>query len=393
MTVHGKEKTERAPQISVVIPVYNSEAYLEKCLDSVLASTFSDLEIICVDDGSSDRSMEILRSYAEADPRFRILTQDHQYAGAARNAGILAASGKYIHFLDSDDEILPDAYEKLCKAAREAQADVCECQYKEIRAASGEVLRCPDHRKHDRRLPLSVSSGGVNARSLIFGDVVPWNKIYLRDFLIRNGILFPDLICGEDRTFYFGVIFHTEKYIRIPDRLILHRVGNSASLDGSDIRLRHFDVEFRSFEQIWDLVKDAPVSLKRAVLENCIHDSMFYYSRAVGTRYEQEIRELLYNYWQPYIPMLGKSIRIRWWYLSYVKIMMKDRPGLYGKLVRLLNDRLTAANHHRGPAASLTMALIRAASAFIPLPSPAPGENSPERSISLPEEEGDHTAS
>ena len=91
--------------------------------------------------------------------------------------------------------------------------------------------------------------------------------------------------------------------------------------------------------------------------------------------------------------MLGKSIRIRWWYLSYVKIMMKDRPGLYGKLVRLLNDRLTAANHHRGPAASLTMALIRASSAFIPLPSPAPGENSPERSISLPEEEGDHTAS
>ena len=115
--------------VSVVIPVYNSEKYLEKCLDSVLASTFSDLEILCVDDGSGDRSMEILRAYVHKDPRIRILAQDHQFAGAARNAGIKAATGRYIHFLDSDDEIMPDAYEKLAEAAEASRADVCECLY------------------------------------------------------------------------------------------------------------------------------------------------------------------------------------------------------------------------------------------------------------------------
>ena len=120
---------------------------------------------------------------------------------------------------------------------------------------------------------------------------------------------------------------------------------------------------------------------------------MFYYCRSIGTRYEQPIRELLYNYWQPYIPILGKSIRIRWWYLPYVVIIMKNRPGLYGKLVRLLSDRHIAANHHRGPAASLPLALIRAASAFAPLPATIPGNNFPACSIFLPEEEGDHTSS
>ena len=112
----------------MVIPVYNSEAYLKKCLDSMQVSSFTNLEILCVDDGSTDRSMEILRSYARADPRIRIFTQDHQYAGAARNTGIKAASGKYIHFLDSDDEIFRMPMKssgRLRKVAGQTYASAC----------------------------------------------------------------------------------------------------------------------------------------------------------------------------------------------------------------------------------------------------------------------------
>lgn len=388
MTVHGKEKTGSAPQISVVIPVYNSEAYLEKCLDSVLASTFSDLEIICVDDGSSDRSMEILRSYAQVDPRFRILTQDHQYAGAARNAGILAASGKYIHFLDSDDEILPDAYEKLWQASESARTDMCECLYVEVNAASEEIRSSPGFPRQSRRHPLSVYSGGINARSLIFGNVVPWNKLFLRDFLIRNNILFPDLICGEDRSFYFDVIFKTDRIIRIPDHLVRHRTSISTSLDGSDIRLRHFDVEFRSFELIWDIVKDAPADLKKTVLENCIHDSMFYYARSIGTRYEQPIREHLCEYWLPFLPMLDNSVRIRWWYILLAEMMYRELPGRYGKPIRFLHDQFIEANWRGGPSALLVMALVRASGVFIPLPAGKARRNDSASRI-LPQEEGD----
>ena len=368
MVMHHGTKTEKAPQISVIIPVYNSEVYLEQCLQSVQASTYPDLEIICVDDGSCDRSLEILRSYAGADPRIRILTQDHQFVGKARNTGIREARGRYIHFMDSDDEILPDAYEKLLAAALPSHAEICECLYEDTDAASGKVLRSPGYLRINHRRPLSVTSGGANARSLIFGHVVVWNKLFLRDFLIRNSILFPDLICAEDRPFYFESIFKAGRIVRIPDRLIRHRVHIPTSLDGSDIRLRHFDVEFRSFEQIWETAGSAPRSIRKMVLENCITDSLFYYFRARGTAFAGPLRELLLDYWQPYIPELGISVRSHVWYMDYLNILLEDRSDLYGRISRWLYDRFTEANDRTGPVSFLTRVLIRFVYIFFPLP-------------------------
>lgn len=341
-------QSNEAHMITVVIPVYNAESYLENCLDSVLASSFSDLEIICVDDGSCDRSMEILHTYSQMDPRIRIITQDHQFAGAARNAGIKAASGKYIHFLDSDDEIVPYAYERLIAAAEADQAEVCECLYIERNTLTGTDSLHSHYRRQNKRLPLAFSTGGVNTRSLVFGHVMPWNKLYLRDFLIRNNILFDGLICAEDRSFYFEVLYKAAKILRIPDRLIIHRINMPTSLDGSDVRLRNFDVEFRSFERIWNILRDVPMSLKRIVLENCIHDSMIYYIRAIGTVYEQPIRNMLTGCWQPYMPLLGRDIRLRWWYVPYIGLIAENMPGWYGKPFRFLAGQYLDAYSRSG---------------------------------------------
>ena len=100
------------PKVSVIIPVYNVEKYLGECLDSVLRQTLEDIEIICVDDGSTDGSAKMLAEYAAKDPRIRIITQANAGLSAARNVGMDAATGKYIYFLDSDDYIKDDAMEK-----------------------------------------------------------------------------------------------------------------------------------------------------------------------------------------------------------------------------------------------------------------------------------------
>ena len=102
-------------QISVIIPVYNAELYLEKCIESVLGQTFDALEVICVDDGSSDASVEILRKFQNKDERLIVLQQKNRGAGAARNNGLRRAKGKFIHFLDADDWVDTAAYEKLYK--------------------------------------------------------------------------------------------------------------------------------------------------------------------------------------------------------------------------------------------------------------------------------------
>ena len=115
---------DMAPKLSVVVPVYNVENYLSKCLDSILKQTLEDIEIICVNDGSTDGSANILQDYKKKDPRIIVLEQENQGLGAARNTGIRTARGEYIGFVDSDDFIEPTMYEKLYEKACKFQLDI-----------------------------------------------------------------------------------------------------------------------------------------------------------------------------------------------------------------------------------------------------------------------------
>ena len=104
-------------KLSVIIPVYNAEKYISQALDSVLSQSLKDIEVICVDDGSTDKSLEILRQYEGNDTRVKVITQKNQHAGVARNKGIEIATGEYLHFLDADDCVLPYSYEAVYNKA------------------------------------------------------------------------------------------------------------------------------------------------------------------------------------------------------------------------------------------------------------------------------------
>ena len=112
------------PKVSVIIPVYNVEKYLGPCLDSILGQTLNNIEVICVDDGSTDRSLEILREYEKRDARVKVLTQPNTNAGAARNKGIQQARGEYLSFLDSDDHFDPTMLEKCAARMDQDRSDV-----------------------------------------------------------------------------------------------------------------------------------------------------------------------------------------------------------------------------------------------------------------------------
>ena len=119
----------RTPLISVIIPVYNVEKYLRRCLDSVIAQTYQNLEIICVDDGSIDDSGKICDQYAVRDARIKVIHQENQGLSAARNRGLDAAEGEYIAFVDSDDYILEDMYKKMLDKLLDYSVDLCVCQW------------------------------------------------------------------------------------------------------------------------------------------------------------------------------------------------------------------------------------------------------------------------
>ena len=124
-----QNKIDYEPKVSVIIPVYNVELYLRICLESVLKQNLKEIEIICVDDGSTDKSLDILLEYAAKDNRITVLKQENLYAGVARNAGLAVARGEYLSFLDSDDFFEPDMHEEMYKKAKEDGSDVVVCGY------------------------------------------------------------------------------------------------------------------------------------------------------------------------------------------------------------------------------------------------------------------------
>ena len=332
------EATGHTPSISVVIPVYNAERYLDECLDSVLGATLPNIEVICIDDGSTDRSLEILRERQSSDSRITVLTQEHKYAGAARNAGVRAATGTYIHFLDADDFVDPSAYVLWYDIAQKHHADICECLYKCFEDSTGKIVSVPDYPSWEASASSRTLNMKSHPKSLIHGSVVPWNKLFLRTFLVDNDITFDNLICAEDRSFYFATIMVAKRIVRANNRWISHRVGVQTSLDGSSIRYEHFDVEFRSFERIWELTKELPDAQRRMVLDSCIADSLYYFHQIIDTPYEPTIRAKLFEYWRPWVPLLGDEIYESPWLHIYLDMVTGDLPDEYRKSVTRLGD-------------------------------------------------------
>ncbi|MBS6941027.1 MAG: glycosyltransferase family 2 protein [Slackia piriformis] len=194
-----------APTISIVIPVYNTARYLERCLDSVLSQTFSDIEVICVDDGSSDGSAAILDARARIDGRLRVVHRSNAGAAASRNVGLDMARGEYVLFVDSDDYIELHSCETLLGAAREADADIV--------VFGGRTF--PSIEWIDRCLsPRDIVHAGDPFHALLDENgsyPLMCNKFYRRALLEDNGMRFNEsLVLGEDNAFQFLVFPHAK---------------------------------------------------------------------------------------------------------------------------------------------------------------------------------------
>lgn len=237
------------PKLSIIIPVYNAAAYLPQTLDSILNQSLKDIELICVDDGSTDNSLQILKEYAAKDSRVQILQQQNLHAGVARNAGLDVATGEFVHFLDADDYVLDYAYEALYNKVIKYNLDVVKfasVAYDVTRETAVDLPSFTLSRLEAGyfNIPLTLDEGSPIYKV----NVAPWNGIYRRSFLLEKNIRFNDLFCVNDRSFFNQVITNAGRMMLSRDRLVVHRVGLSDSLIG--VRAQHFDCHFRSIELV-----------------------------------------------------------------------------------------------------------------------------------------------
>ena len=226
-------------KISVIIPVFNAEKYLEEAMNSILNQTFDNLEVICVDDGSKDNSLNMLYEFEKKDSRIQVYHLDENCGGgAARNVALPKAKGKYIYFMDADDILKLNALQELYDIAEEKKVDLIICKAIDYNSDTGEYYE-EDYFTMDK-LYNYVGDEIFNWKDigeLIFNiSVTPWGKFYNREFVIDSGAKFAEGLIFHDNVFFWEMLFNSNSIFFYNKQLCYRRVHSESSVESKDKR-------------------------------------------------------------------------------------------------------------------------------------------------------------
>lgn len=212
------------PKVSIIVPVYNVEKYIKRCLQSLVDQSLEDIEIIVVNDGSKDKSEEIVKEFKKKYKNIVYVTKENGGLSSARNFGMIYAKGEYIAFLDSDDYVDKDMYKKMYEKAKETNSDYVECDF---------YWQYPDHRKHD------VGYRYKNKKEMFqSARVVAWNKLIKKELITNNNLKFPVGLFYEDVEFFYKLIPYINKFTFVEDPLIYYVQRESSIVNKPDYRTK-----------------------------------------------------------------------------------------------------------------------------------------------------------
>lgn len=292
------------PLISILVPCYNVEAYLRQCMDSIIRQTYTNLEIICLDDGSTDRTLEILKEYEKKDSRTKVISKPNSGYGATMNIGLKAASGKYIGIVESDDYIEPKMYEILCDAAEKDNLDIVRCRFIERNVIkSKDKVNTFSYVKDNGRVfrPTDVPSSFTMKPSI-------WAGMYNREFLERNGIRFLETpgASYQDTAFAFKALATAQRVRMLPDILHNYRINEASSVSSpgkvfcvcdEEAEIRRYVNSLGRYEELkgimalrafgsykWNYNRLGPMKLKRAFMKRWSEEARQMFADGAITR-------------------------------------------------------------------------------------------------------------
>lgn len=211
------------PKVSIIVPVYNTEKYLEKCLNSLVNQTLGDVQVVVIDDGSKDSSPEIIRQFQDKYPEKMVcIRKENGGQASARNMAFALCEGEYIGFLDSDDYVSVQMFEKMYCKAKETDADYVACGYTDVCEEDGKIIVLKDY----------VASKVCKETKDMFFDalVSPFLHLYRAEILKKTGVMFPEGLIYEDTAFYINLIPYIHKVACIEEALAFRmRHSNSTT--------------------------------------------------------------------------------------------------------------------------------------------------------------------
>lgn len=241
--------------ISVIVPIYNVEAYLEECINSILKQSYRNLEIILIDDGSPDNCSVLCDAWAEKDSRIRVIHKSNGGLSDARNAGLEVATGDYIAFVDSDDWILPEMYEKMLFTIKKENADICACNIRSCYPDYEEEWGCKEY----------TVGNSEQILDMLYSDtkypVSAWNKLYKRE--CWKELRFPVGKICEDAFTTYHLVHNAERIVQIPEAFYCYRI-RPQSIMTSTFSIKRMDEE-EAWRVNYQFVKDYyPALYKKA---------------------------------------------------------------------------------------------------------------------------------
>ncbi|MDR3151609.1 MAG: glycosyltransferase [Holosporaceae bacterium] len=207
------------PKLSLIIPIYNGSQYLRECLNSAVNQLVWDIEIICINDGSTDNSAVVLDEYSRSYSRITVINQQNAGPGVARNVGLNAASGKYIAFMDSDDWIFPNIY----SCSLPLFEDDVDMVIFDVNIFGGNDNPMKKYFRQKFRGPIEI-----NGDVILNTPTCPWNKIYRKDIIDKYDIRFPDGLLYEDNFFHWKYMMHASKAYFLSEKLYNYRIRENS---------------------------------------------------------------------------------------------------------------------------------------------------------------------
>lgn len=282
----------RLPMISVVIPIYNAEIYLRRCLDSVVRQTYSNTEIILIDDGSTDESGKLCEEYAEADERIKVIHEANRGVSMARNAGLKAVQGEYICFVDADDEVDEDYLQYLYTLLINHEADVSACSVVRIR----EQTKKENNDTRDKHYSEKFFASNEALPNMIYKKELTGYcvaKLFKRK--VVNGLYFDErLKVAEDFVFVFEAINRAEK-VAYGDKALYRYYQNKGSCM-HDSEWRKYQITWEFFENSENKNYNLNAEAAAAFMNYMFIGALGFYSQIIAKEENRDFRNVLIEY-------------------------------------------------------------------------------------------------
>jgi glycosyltransferase involved in cell wall biosynthesis len=227
-------KDTSSPKVSIIMPTFNSELYLEAAITDILNQTFRDFELICVDDGSTDNTASLLLKLSKKDKRVKVILKNKETAATARNLGMKFSTGKYLIFLDSDDRFDKTLIEKMYKQITKTSADIAICNADKFISKTKKLLNNNLILKNRYPEKEVFNHKDLKENLFLFCTPCPWNKMFLKSFLVNNDITFQKLPRANDIFFTFYSLAKAKKITIVDEKLIKYRTGLETTLQSTN---------------------------------------------------------------------------------------------------------------------------------------------------------------